>query len=115
MANIPTPHRIDVAKVTLLSRGHLVVDLYPPFLPALLPLLIDRLGLSLTLASLLTTILMFSASLSQPLFGILSDRIGGEKLMLWGPITALVLAFFLPGKKFFPGPQKNLDLPVKNR
>ena len=88
MANTPTFPRIDVARVALLSLGHLVVDLYPPFLAALLPLLIGRLGLSLTLASLLASILMFSASLSQPLFGILSDRIGGKKLIFWGPIMA---------------------------
>jgi len=88
MANISTFPRIDVAKVALLSLGHLVVDLYPSFLAALLPLLIDRLGLSLTLASFLASILMFSASLSQPLFGILSDRIGGKRLMFWGLIMA---------------------------
>ncbi len=95
MANTPTLHRIDMAKVALLSLGHLVVDLYPPFLAALLPLLIARLELSLTLASLLASILMFSASLSQPLFGILSDRIGGKNLMFWGPIMAGVGMSFI--------------------
>lgn len=88
MADSPIFPRIDVAKVALLSVGHLVVDLYPPFVAALLPLFIDRLELSLTMASLLASILMFSASLSQPLFGILSDKIGGKKLMFWGAITA---------------------------
>jgi FSR family fosmidomycin resistance protein-like MFS transporter len=95
MAGISTLHRIDMAKVALLSLGHLVVDLYPPFLAALLPLLIERLGLSLTLASLLASILMFSASLSQPLFGILSDRIGGKNLMFWGSIVAAVGMSFI--------------------
>jgi FSR family fosmidomycin resistance protein-like MFS transporter len=95
MAGISTLHRIDMAKVALLSLGHLVVDLYPPFLAALLPLLIERLGLSLTLASLLASILMFSASLSQPLFGILSDRIGGKNLMFWGSIAAAVGMSFI--------------------
>jgi len=88
MANNLTFPRIDVTKVALLSVGHLVVDLYPPFLAALLPLLIDRHQLSLTMASLLASILMFSASLSQPLFGILSDKIGGRNLMFWGAIMA---------------------------
>jgi FSR family fosmidomycin resistance protein-like MFS transporter len=88
MANIPTFPRMDVAKVALLSLGHLVVDIYPSFLAALLPLLIDRLGLSMALASFLASILMFSTSLSQPLFGILSDRIGGKTLMFWGPLMA---------------------------
>jgi MFS family permease len=34
------------------------------------------------LASLLPSILMFSAFLSQPLFGILSDRTGGKPHVL---------------------------------
>lgn len=88
MPETPTFPRIDMAKVALLSLGHLVIDIYPSFLAALLPVLIDRLGLSLSLASLLASILMFSASLSQPLFGILSDRIGGKNLMFWGPVMA---------------------------
>jgi len=88
MATIPTFPRIDMAKVALLSLGHLVIDLYPSFLAALLPVLIDRLELSMSLASLLASVLMFSASLSQPLFGILSDRIGGKNLMFWGPVMA---------------------------
>lgn len=95
MANIPTLRPIDMPKVAFLSLGHLVVDFYPPFLAALLPLLIERLKLSLTLASLLASILMFSASLTQPLFGILSDRIGGKNLMLWGPIMAAVGMSFI--------------------
>ncbi|MFQ5841325.1 MAG: MFS transporter [Thermodesulfobacteriota bacterium] len=95
MANIPTLRPIDMPKVAFLSLGHLVVDFYPPFLAALLPLLIERLKLSLTLASLLASILMFSASLSQPLFGILSDRIGGKNLMLWGPIMAAIGMSFI--------------------
>jgi FSR family fosmidomycin resistance protein-like MFS transporter len=88
VAYISTTPRIDMAKVALLSLGHLVVDIYPSFLAALLPLLIDRLGLSMALASFLASILMFSTSLSQPLFGILSDRIGGKTLMFWGPLMA---------------------------
>jgi MFS family permease len=100
MANIPTFHRIDLAKVGLLSLGHLVVDLYPPFLAALLPLLIDRLGLSLTLASLLASILMFSAYLNQPLFGILSARIGGKSSCSGGPSRSLFSSFFSREKNF---------------
>jgi len=86
--NVSIIPRIDVAKVAVLSLGHLLVDVYPSFLAALLPLLIDRLGLSMALASLLASVLMFSTSLSQPLFGILSDRIGGKRLMFWGTIIA---------------------------
>lgn len=85
MANISSLHRIEMATVGLLSLGHLLVDLYPFFLAAPLPLLIDRLGLFLTLASLLASILMFSASLSQPLFGILPDILAGKSSCSGGP------------------------------
>jgi len=86
---------MDMARVALLALGHLVVDLYPPFLGTLLPLLIKRFGLSLTFASLLASILMVSAALSQPLFGFLSDRIGGRTLILLGPMLAAVGMSFI--------------------
>jgi FSR family fosmidomycin resistance protein-like MFS transporter len=50
--------------------------------------------------------------------GVLADNFGMESAMgflLYLPITALVLVFFLPGKFFFADVQKNLDLRVKNR
>ncbi len=95
MITAPISNRIEVGKVTLLSLGHMVVDLYPPFLAALLPLLIEKLRLSITVASVLASILMVSTSLSQPLFGILSDRIGGKKLIFWGPIMAAMGLSFM--------------------
>ena len=68
--------------------GHFVTDLYPAFLPPLLPLLIDRFQISLTSASLLATVLSFSASLTQPLFGFLFDKLGGQRMILFGPAVA---------------------------
>jgi FSR family fosmidomycin resistance protein-like MFS transporter len=95
MTTIPRSHRMDGIRVALLSVGHMVADIYPPFLAALLPLLIDKLRLSLTLASILASILTVSTSLSQPLFGILSDRIGGRNLVFWGPMMAAIGMSFL--------------------
>jgi FSR family fosmidomycin resistance protein-like MFS transporter len=86
---------MDTTRVILLSLGHFVVDLYPPFLAALLPLLIERLDLSLTLAGLLASVLMVSSALSQPLFGILSDKIGGRKLLFVGPPMAAIGMSFM--------------------
>ena len=77
-----------------LAMGHFVTDLYPAFLPPLLPLLIDKFQISLTSASLLATILTVSASLTQPLFGFLFDRLGGRRMILFGPVLgALSLSF----------------------
>ena len=68
--------------------GHFVTDLYPAFLPPLLPLLVDKFQISLTSASLLATVLSFSASLTQPLFGFLFDKLGGRRMIVFGPVVA---------------------------
>jgi len=75
-------------KATYLALGHFVTDLYPAFLPPLLPLLIDKFQISFTSASLLAMILTFSASLTQPVFGFLFDRFGGRKMIILGPVVA---------------------------
>jgi len=75
-------------KAAYLALGHGVTDLYPAFLPPLLPLLIDRFHFSFTRASLLAMVLGFSASLTQPIFGYLSDKFGGRKMVIFGPIMA---------------------------
>jgi len=76
------------SKTAYLALGHFVTDLYPAFLPPLLPLLIDKFQISFTSASLLAMVLSFSASLTQPLFGFLFDRFGGRKMIILGPVVA---------------------------
>jgi len=76
------------SKAAYLALGHFVTDLYPAFLPPLLPLLIDKFQISFTSASLLAMVLSFSASLTQPLFGFLFDRLGGRKMIILGPVVA---------------------------
>jgi FSR family fosmidomycin resistance protein-like MFS transporter len=71
-----------------LALGHFVIDLYAAFLPPLLPLLIDKFQISFTSASLLATILTLFASLTQPIFGFLFDKLGGWKMIIWGPVVA---------------------------
>jgi FSR family fosmidomycin resistance protein-like MFS transporter len=56
------------------SLTHLVNDLYTGFLSPLLPLLCARHGISLTGAGLLVTAQTLAASLSQPLWGLASDK-----------------------------------------
>lgn len=74
-------------KAAYLALGHFVIDLYPAFLPPLLPLLIGKFHLSLTSASVLALVLSFSTSLTQPLFGYLSDKRGGRHMMMLGTIA----------------------------
>jgi FSR family fosmidomycin resistance protein-like MFS transporter len=75
-----------LGKAAYLSLGHFVNDLYPAFLPPLLPILVDKFQLTFTRASLLATVLSFSASLTQPIFGYLSDKLGGRKMVVFGPM-----------------------------
>ena len=83
--------KIDIPslkKSAIFSLGHFMTDIYPAFLPPLLPLLMDKFQLSFTRASFLGMILSFSSSLTQPIFGYLSDKFGGRKFMIMGPLVA---------------------------
>jgi FSR family fosmidomycin resistance protein-like MFS transporter len=68
--------------------GHFVIDLYAAFLPPLLPLLIDKFQISFVSASLLAAALSLSSSMTQPVFGVLFDKLGGWKMIIWGPVVA---------------------------
>src|SRR4030043_2451697 len=78
-----------------LALGHFVIDLYAAFLPSLLPLLIDKFQMSFTPASLLATVLSLSSSMTQPVFGFLFDKLGGWKMIIWGPVVAGLSFSFL--------------------
>lgn len=60
--------------LVLLSCAHFFIDLYSGALGVLQPLLVDKLRLSLTQAGMLGGVLVFSSSVTQPLYGYLSDR-----------------------------------------
>ncbi len=57
------------------------------FLPALLPLMVERLGLSLALAGGLVSIVNLASQLTQPVLGHFADRIGRRVLVLVGPLV----------------------------
>ena len=54
----------------LLSFAHLFVDLHAGALGIFLPLLVKKLGLTFTEAGLLGGVLVFSSSVTQPLYEI---------------------------------------------
>ena len=75
-------------RLALLSLAHFSVDAYSSFVPPLLPLLMTKLGLSLTGVGTLLAFSSFASSLSQPLFGWLSDRIHRPWFVAFGPLVA---------------------------
>jgi FSR family fosmidomycin resistance protein-like MFS transporter len=66
----------ELKSVLSLSFGHLVIDIYSPVIPAVLPLLIATHGWSYFLAGLLVAAFNITSSLLQPAVGHLSDRRG---------------------------------------
>jgi MFS transporter, FSR family, fosmidomycin resistance protein len=71
---------MDVRGMGVLSLGHVCADLCQGSVPALLPTLIVRDGLSLGAATALVSIASIGSSVVQPIFGIWSDRISAPLL-----------------------------------
>jgi FSR family fosmidomycin resistance protein-like MFS transporter len=78
------------AKHVALAVGvaHLLNDAYASFLHPLLPRLMDKFGLSITLAAALAMIFSLSSSIMQPLAGYLADRFGRKMFVIAGPLIS---------------------------
>lgn len=81
-----------IFNISLLSAGHFFSDFYANFLPALLPVVIVKLGLSLTVSGMLVMAYSVIASVLQPISGYIIDRRGYSWLIL---ITTPVSAVFI--------------------
>lgn len=87
-----TQHEFQTTRVLLIALAHFVHDTYPAFLAPLIPLLTDKLGLSLTLAGSLVLFMRMS-SLLQPFIGHLADRMGVRYFVVVAPaLTAVSLS-----------------------
>jgi FSR family fosmidomycin resistance protein-like MFS transporter len=75
---------IDKRAMVALSSGHFATDFANGALPALLPFLVTKFGLSYTLAGLLILASAISSSVIQPLFGLWSDSRGAIWLLPGG-------------------------------
>lgn len=91
MTEDPTRRRRLVG-VSALSLAHLTNDSYFFLLPALLPLLLGKLGLTLGLAGILVAIYQASSSFAQPIFGILADGHRSTRWMVWTGVALSGLA-----------------------
>ena len=84
MKRLGLPHA-----VLMLSGTHLVIDAFANFYAPLLPLLIPRLGLTLTAAGTIAMAIQLSGSVAQMFFGPLADRWRPRLLAVAGPIVAV--------------------------
>ncbi len=79
-----SPKKFQFANVFSLSAAHLIHDIYTSFLAPILPLLIEKLSMSLSLAGLLSVIQRIP-SLFNPLIGILAEKMRIRFLVIFAP------------------------------
>ena len=77
-------------RLALLTSAHFTVDAYSSFFSPLLPLLALRLHLNLAMVGSLVALASLSSSFSQPLFGLVADRVRRPWLIGFGPLVAAV-------------------------
>lgn len=85
-------HHFQTGKILALSIGHFVHDVYSSFLAPLLPLLIEKLSMSLTQAGFLSTVMQIPALLN-PYIGVMADRISVRYFVILAPaLTAIPMS-----------------------
>ena len=82
-------NRFHTGKILALSIGHFIHDVYSSFLSPLLPLLIEKMSLTLTQAGFLSTIMQLPALLN-PYIGVLADRISVRYFVILAPAMTAV-------------------------
>jgi MFS transporter, FSR family, fosmidomycin resistance protein len=86
------PEPFQTGGVLLISFCHLIHDIYSSFLAPLLPLLIEKLSMSLARAGLLTTVRQIPALLN-PFIGVWADRISVRWFIILAPsLTAVPMS-----------------------
>lgn len=79
----------QTGKVVTISVAHLIHDIYGSFLAPILPLLIDKMGISLLLAGLLDVFRKIPA-LANPFVGLLADKFSVRYFIIIAPSVAAV-------------------------
>jgi FSR family fosmidomycin resistance protein-like MFS transporter len=82
----------ETGQVLTIASGHFIHDVYTAFVAPLLPLIIEKLSLSLTLAGSLTAILQLP-SLFNPFIGYLADKASLRYFVILAPaVTATLIS-----------------------
>jgi FSR family fosmidomycin resistance protein-like MFS transporter len=99
---VVSAERSGFAALALLAFAHFFIDLYSGALSGFQPLLVAKHGLSLSQAGMLGGALVFSSSLLQPLYGILSDRYPSWMFTVLAPAVAGVFISLLGWAPSYP-------------
>ena len=92
MKNSPDTQKFQTGNVILIAFSHLIHDIYGAFLAPILPLLIEKLGFSYTLAGFLTVAQRFP-SLLNPFLGVIADRVSVRYFLIGAPtVTAISMS-----------------------
>lgn len=78
------------------TSSHAVTDLYSSFIIGLIPVLAAKFNLSLFMISILTSTSSISNSLTQPIFGYLSDKYGSRYFLIAGPLFSSIFISLMP-------------------
>lgn len=86
------PIEFKKSEVFTISAAHMLHDTYSSFLAPLLPLLIEKLGMSLSISALLEIIRRIP-TLFNPFFGLLAEKTGVKYFVILTPaITAITMS-----------------------
>jgi FSR family fosmidomycin resistance protein-like MFS transporter len=70
-----------------LALAHAVNDSYAYILPPLLPVLLTKSGITLSMGAALVAVNMLASSILQPVFGHWADQSGGGRWMAWAGVV----------------------------
>ena len=89
-------NRFQTGRVSLVAFSHFIHDVYTSFLSPLLPIIIEKLSLSLSQAGLLSTVMQVPA-LANPVIGLFADNKGLARwLVILAPtLTAIPMSLIL--------------------
>jgi len=87
-----TDNKFQTGNIFLISLAHFVHDVYSSFLAPILPLLIEKIGMSYTQAGFLTVIQRLPSFLN-PLIGFAADKVSVKFMVIFSPaITVTVMS-----------------------
>ena len=95
MATSPSPGQNDTLIIGLVGFAHLLSHFYQVALGPLFPLLRDEFSVSYTALGLVITLFYGVSGMCQAFAGIIVDKYGADRLLLFGVVTMSTSVFFM--------------------